>query len=283
MIVISEHGKSIVQIKSWEELFTRPGFQEKIDPKTVELKDIIGWYRLPPLKYPCGLTTCREPHFTGYLVQLQGGLETNMGHICGEGRFGAEFTALVQSFRRAFNAQRSREIIQAAQHRVQSVRASVQELKQGEWGSDEAYRKMHRQITQLFDGGTKLKLTNRARQMNTAVIRTTRRTEEEMEEARIMGDRSEFSEELVFHISGISAAIDYPKLRSILNVQLGSELDAFENLTVESLGFKELRQWSNWANRIDKRLRKARSILEDCHRFLQPDNIARIRDHKRLL
>lgn len=283
MIIISEHGKAIVHIESWEDLFTRPGFQEKVDPKKVELKEIIGWYRLPPLKHPCGLTTCREPHFTGYVVQLAGGCETNMGHICGEGRFGDRFTALVKSFRRAFNAQRSREIIEAAQHRVQPVREAVRAMKQGEWGADEAYRKMHRQIAKLFDPGTKLKLSNRAKQMSTAVVRATPRTKKEIKEARIMGDHSEFKEELLFHISGIAAVTDYSKLRTIVNVQLGSELDAFAALQVEGLPFPELRRWSNWANQIDKRHRKARSILEDCHRFLQPDNLAQIRDHKRLL
>ena len=57
MIIINPDGKGIVEVESWEDMITRPGFLEEVDPNKVELKNIIGRYRLLPEKRPCGLKT----------------------------------------------------------------------------------------------------------------------------------------------------------------------------------------------------------------------------------
>jgi hypothetical protein len=40
MILLSENGKTFVQVDSWDDIVTRPGYVEKIDPSTVKLKQI---------------------------------------------------------------------------------------------------------------------------------------------------------------------------------------------------------------------------------------------------
>lgn len=283
MIVISEDGRGFEEIESWEDLFTRPGFVEKVDPNKIKTKDIIGRYRLPPDKHPCALTTCQQPHFRGYIVKLEGGEITNIGHICGERRFGVIWTQMERRFKRIVNEAQRREIIRATQYRVGSVQGQVQELREGEWGGDAIYKKIHHQYGSLLDSSTQRKLADRARAQNNIVNRVTRRTEEEIRDARIIGDTSEFNEEYVFTIAGIRALITYKKLRTILNTRLGSELEKFGGLDVDSLDYKELRQWSQWSDRIDTNLNDARTILEDCKRFLVPSNIAEINKYKSLL
>lgn len=76
MIVLNEDGKSFVEISCWEDITTRPGYEEKVDKHQIKLKTIIGKYRLNP-KQPCGISSCGTAHNKGYLVVCEGGIETN--------------------------------------------------------------------------------------------------------------------------------------------------------------------------------------------------------------
>ena len=67
MILISEDGKTLVSIDSWDEIIERPGFKQKVNPKEVVLKQIIGRYHIDP-KQPCGISSCGTAHNMGYLV-----------------------------------------------------------------------------------------------------------------------------------------------------------------------------------------------------------------------
>ncbi|WP_405231687.1 hypothetical protein [Lentisalinibacter salinarum] len=283
MIVISEDGKGFVEVASWEDLLTRPGFLPEVDPKEIKLKRIIGRYRLPPTKHPCGLKTCHQPHFQGYIVLLEGGHETNIGHICGKRHFEIDWEHLERQYKRLYNEQRRRETIGETQNRVAAIRASVQAVRGGEDGADEVARKMRRQCEYLFDESTQKRLGERAKRGNAVVTRVTRKSREEIEEARAMGDDSEFNEEVIFSIAGVRAFTNYKRLKSLLETKLGTELDAFEALDPDSMDYSELRQWSKWAERIDPNLREAEEILDDCKRFLVPSNIKAINQHKRLI
>src|SRR5258706_607882 len=77
-----------VRIRSTQDMRSLPGYREQVDPKGEPLKRIVSHYDLSE-RTQCGLSSCRQWHNEGYLVELESGGFTNVGHICGK-EFGEE-------------------------------------------------------------------------------------------------------------------------------------------------------------------------------------------------
>lgn len=278
MIRLNENGKTFVSVGSWEEIYERPGFMKMVDSKEVKLKEIIGQYVLHP-QQPCGLKGCRSPHNKGYIVVIDGGLETIIGNVCGKNHFGVSFSESKSIYDREVNAQRFRENIFSKQARIPNIRKRVLSLREGESRAEDCYQKMHAYITRLFDGRTANALEKMAKAGNGSVTRDVMLTRSEREMA--VGRLSQnFRTETLFIINGIRSVVAYKKLSPIAFNSISNEIDEFEGLDANSLDFKSLRAHNNWANRIEKRLDNLQNILEDCIRFLVPSNIANINARK---
>src|SRR5450759_2792891 len=78
-------------IKSAGDLQKIKGYRYDIDPTREPLKKILQHYYVTPT-IQCGLSGCHRWHNEGYLVELENGSLTNVGHICGAG-FGDKFEA----------------------------------------------------------------------------------------------------------------------------------------------------------------------------------------------
>jgi hypothetical protein len=76
--------------KSYEEMLELPGFQEVLDDKQHQLRDVLSDYDFEK-SCPCGLRSCRTAHNMGYLVETTDGLKTNVGNKCGKNAFGENF------------------------------------------------------------------------------------------------------------------------------------------------------------------------------------------------
>lgn len=77
------------KIKSAADIQKIHGYRFDIDPTREPLKKILQHYHVTPT-IQCGLSGCHSWHNEGYLVELENGSLTNVGHICGAG-FGDKF------------------------------------------------------------------------------------------------------------------------------------------------------------------------------------------------
>jgi len=279
MIRLSEDGKTFVDIQCWEDIIERPGFQQKLNPKEVKLKRIIGQYSINP-KQPCGLKNCGTKHNRGYLVEAEDGLETNIGNVCGGKYFGVEFKELQNVFKMDSNAQRYREEIIEKQNQIHAIENTIKSLREGDYKADWCYDGVHSHMTRLFPEFLSDRLISRAKRNNGIVTKEVALSNEERELSSQAGDKSAYRTEQLFVIYGVAAAVSYKKIRNILATFFGGELDTFKNLDVETLDYNSLKTWHNWKNRIDHQLNKLREIIDDCNRFLAKSNIEMIRKYK---
>lgn len=69
-------------------------YVDSVDPTAIGLKRVIQPYYLRSY-LRCSLTTCRQEHLDGYLVELSDGRLSNIGHVCGSRpeNFGESFSA----------------------------------------------------------------------------------------------------------------------------------------------------------------------------------------------
>jgi len=277
-----ENGQPFVEIKEWSDILEEPGFEGQVDHKQIKLKQIIGKYSLPE-KHPCGLKSCRTPHNRGYLVLAENGVKTNVGNICGKGIFGVEFQQLQDIFNRDMNAQRYREDLTAAKNQLGLLEQRVRVLSDGDNKGDWCYKKMHSQLTRLFPEFIEKKLIARAKRSDAIISSELAMTEEEKELAMETGGKSEFKTETLCVIGGIGSVITYKKLKTILDVRLGTDVEAFKEVDISQSDYKTLQHWHRWHNKTDRWLREANDIIDDCNRFLLQSNIENIRNFKTYL
>ncbi|MEW8060472.1 MAG: hypothetical protein AB2776_19425 [Candidatus Thiodiazotropha endolucinida] len=281
MIKLSEDGRYFVEIKDWEELLTRPGFIQKVDSDEVKIGRIIGQYNISP-KEPCGIKSCGTKHNRGYLIVLSNGYETNIGNVCGKRIFKVDFTQHLNVFKKDMNTQRYREEIAATQNRIPDLDKRIRELSEGENKADWCYSQMHAQMTRLFPDNISKPLTERSKRSNSMLTRDVAITDDERESGAA-GQGAKYTTENVYIIAGITAVTTYKKLRTILQTQLGTELKAFQQIDPSSESYEDLQRWHNWINKIEIRLKEVQEIIEECNRFLQPDNITNIRNYRSYL
>jgi hypothetical protein len=78
---------------------TLDGYVDCIDPTQVSLKRVVQPYFLRTVMR-CSLTTCRQEHLEGVLVELEDGRFSNIGHVCGSRpeNFGEQFSRELKLF-----------------------------------------------------------------------------------------------------------------------------------------------------------------------------------------
>jgi len=94
--------ESPIRFQSAAEFKSRPNWRDLIDPAQSKLLRIIGDYALPKSEeLACGLKGCRTVHQNGYVVAVDGGLETHIGNRCGNKFFHVNWGELQATFNRA--------------------------------------------------------------------------------------------------------------------------------------------------------------------------------------
>lgn len=128
MITLNTADRGFVSVKSWEDIVALPGFADKLSPKDKTLKEVIGQYTFPD-NIACGLSTCRTPHKSGYIVTTESGEVTNIGNQCGKNYFGLDFDQSARAYDRAIKNHQNREIISHFKSSLESQITHVLALK----------------------------------------------------------------------------------------------------------------------------------------------------------
>lgn len=278
MITISS-DKGYARIESWDEVLSRPGFKTDVDPKTTKLASIIGSYAFSTFQ-PCGLSSCHTPHGRGYLVVTSDGHETNIGSHCGKKYFSVEFERMAKVFDRDLRAQEQREALIAFQHQIPTVKARIQQLKEGEMGANWIRKKLVElsapsalptKITQL--------VARLAKQRNGALTTSRPATPEELERFRAQGQAAKagetYVEEPAGQLDGLAALYDVNDLRELL-VERMRPLEVVEAADVEQLPDKARRDLAKWVLTVEPALNQAEAAIAAGRRLLTQENLRQL-------
>lgn len=282
MITLSEDGKTLTHIESWEDIISRPGYKPKVHPKQTKPKYIIALYNISP-EIHCGLSTCNTGHNKGYLVVFEGGIETNMGNRCGRREFGIEFGQLVKTYKLETNAQDHRINLEALKNRTEYYTDRIRSIADGEYQGHWCVKVMQKATTTLYDDATLKNLADRARRKDPIIKRVTTLTGRDLELAKESGMGSVHSSEDIDTIKGLSAFTEYRKLKAIIELYLGSSFERFKELDIDSLTHNELSKWNRWGKEIEPRLNDAERIIRESKLFLAPSNRDTIINNKAFL
>lgn len=278
MITISTE-RGFVEVQSWEEIESMPGFTANLNPKENALKDIIGRYVFKDMQH-CGLSHCHTPHQKGYVVSTQTGLVTNIGTICGKTHFGVEFQQLTRVFERDRIAQLNREIIGSFLSQEEHHMDSLNRVLEG--GGASVYK-----AVQIFSTPSKgcpdkvSKLLSRmVRNQRNELTRTREATKEERDTADVMGGgkarEQKVIEETVGTLAGLEILYPVNDLRELLILDLQAKFRELLKLDIDTMEYRSLRDWSEWCQGYERKIEQADAIVAIGQRFLEPENLGQI-------
>lgn len=274
MITISVE-KGLVRLSSWEELYETAGFVKALDPKTAQLKEIIGVYSFST-REPCGLKNCKQPHGNGYLVATSDGSVTNLGSVCGKRAFSVVFTSLRKIFDKELRAKERRERLEALQNRMPAIIERFLCLR------DRA-KPLYKAATTLRGSGVPQPIADAVKRMvrsGDGAITTSRKgTKHEREIALESGvarpDMPYYVTETVGRLNNLGALQSSDTIRTML-LELEPALNRLRECDVSELSDKEARHLDKATGGVDSRLDQVGHVIASLEAFVAPQNIGQL-------
>ncbi len=225
MNILSEDGKSIVRLSSWDEVFARPDFLRNVDPKEITLKTILGRYEFGT-KEACGLSNCHQQHQNGYLVLCSNNIETNIGHKCGKRYFGVDFDHMKKAFKKELNVRNARINIEKKVCQLDVVTQRIASILKN--GGNECFAKMRDYRDKTATGALRIKLERRAKSGDEKIFQTFEPSQEDIDFEEVRLNRrvtpeekaSMISKEQVGVIYGAKAFSSFSKIKTLLIVEI---------------------------------------------------------------
>ncbi len=276
-MIILNGEKGFVEVASWEDITSRPGFVANLNPKEHKLKAIIARYSFAE-EIHCGLSDCHQWHKKGYLAVTESGAETNIGKDCGKAYFGIEFELIARTFDRDVETAKRREALTGLTARLDGISQRIAEMRTAPRGADW----VHRQISRL---------TNPARcevaKAVSAMVRARRNeifterpaTKAEADVLRESTGRPDphFIKEVHGRLDGFEALYPENDLRQLLVIDLEQVVAAFRKISIETTDGKDLRRWARWAGTIESTLERAAVAIEAGRRLFIVENLRHLR------
>lgn len=136
LVTLDEHVDRASRIEtpsSIEDLLKRPNYAGSLDPRQHKLVEVLIDYTFDKVVH-CGLSTCKQGHFKGFLVRTESGVETNIGHVCGKRHFGDDFDVASATFHRAKDYRDALRRVEVLQQHAPAVISQIQELIDAPFG-----------------------------------------------------------------------------------------------------------------------------------------------------
>ena len=280
MITINDdHG--LIRIETWEEALELPGFQKDIDPKSVKLVSIHGYYVFHE-KVRCGPSTCHTGHNYGYVVKVAGGRLTNIGKDCGTTHFGVDFKNMRRNFDREIAEKENREVLESFRARIPDYLEYIELMRNDDRGADWIYKSIHCLTTPKHGvpPGVIDKLRGMKQSRQPEILAPRYATKEEIKQIEASEKRKiegqHYINESHGRLNGFSVLYPENDLRELLVVDLEQGLRKILDLDVDSLSSSELKSHVNWSTTVDAKLKRADDAIRAGSRFLQRDNLIKL-------
>lgn len=271
----SEQG--LISVENWEDIESRPGFVNNLNPADHKLDAVIGRYLLKEMK-KCGLSNCHTLHAKGYIITTKEGLSTNIGKDCGKKYFSVDFEDFSKKFDRLVTEDENRKRLNSFSFQIEETERTISELRQKEHGADWVYKKtrplmsaskdcpeviVRRISTMVKTGKNVLSVQREATQKEVDIL--------EAQNQKI--SRPHYVDEPIAEIAGIQALYLENDLKTLLVLDLEATLKAFKLVDIDSLSFDELRHWTKWVNSIESVLEKATTAVAFGNALLSRNNL----------
>ena len=261
----------IFSTEDWSEVEKLPGYLSDVDPTSIQLVGVMGYYQLKQ-KRRCGLSTCHTPHNNGVIASATRGEETVYVHVgkdCGRSKLHVEFDQFVHDFKNQVDRfEKTSRILEFG------AKLDVYESR-FQWVRYVAGNRLVRFEPRLLSlGPVRRQLITMRGQGSGAIVLERERSAEEIEVARTAGhDTSRYEEVVVGHLKGFDFL---PQSLREITLRIESGLAQLSSLDRESSGKREIDRVAKWTSEAWNDLQQAESMVEKGMTLLQPENLAQL-------
>jgi hypothetical protein len=278
-----DDARDIPEIRTWDDMLQRPAYSNTLSSKS-ELARVLAPYRHLSPMMPCGLSDCRTPNASGYLIAAADGRETNIGAVCGEKHF-PEFKGQARVVDRI---QRERDIrARAAQAKQEAarIREAIAALRQEHHGAGWVERLQRGLKRVLIDIDPSLwsSLVRRASTGDAVAKRVRKLSRDERGadreivtgEGRLVRVRAQdFVEVAVGRFAGLELFLPGRDLHELLVRRLGGLADRLEACAPATDRYKDLSVLLKDLEQLQPDLQLARWTIDAGREFFTADNVA---------
>lgn len=269
------------QFESYEDLLAREGFHPRLEfhPQSERaMKDVLWPYKFLE-KVNCGISACRQLHYSGYLITTSDGLETGIGVDCGRKYFGLKFTRQRQ---RVDQEVARRRRIKAVQDLIGQLPSMVSRLEQIKVDYQDLQDQKQR-LMGAIGPGIYAALKQRAERDDTKITRSVRLTGLDLEAyyatTNIRGRQEDapHREELVANLEGL--AFIKARFKDMLITNLLQPLQTLSTCRPDDVAdwkVRELNKTAKWVGEVPQNLIKAQELIAAGRRFFTSKNIANL-------
>lgn len=241
-------------IRSAQDLLSLPTYLESIDPITQPLRRIVTHYQLDQ-EFPCGLKGCRQPHKDGFLVELEDGNLSNVGHVCGkefgEDRFGDEKRRYAEQVLRP----QAIAIITTVLEQLQSLRPELAELRVHAERLSLYKRGLRERFSRLY-----VELERRAHNGGNRVSEQIELTPAEFEQRKAIDSRaSRYREEYRGTLPGLGILAE--NVHDVVITRLVAKADELREVDLSSMATNQLLEWQRWSTDFDEAFGNAKKLV----------------------
>lgn len=262
----------LVTLKTPDDLQQRPSYHSLLDPAQSKLAEVLAPYHFDA-PYPCGLSTCRTPHQSGYLVVTVDGKETNIGGICGRKIFGEDFAVKANLQDQRARLKHQLDTLQRVRDQKTVLLGRIAELLNRPLGVKWAESTL-RSFKDAIGQGIYKQLREKARRNDVTVETTRAATAEERERHYVAnpgGRPLQFVTEKAGDLSGLDYLNHDPER---VLTELKDKLYALETLDAKNLGQRARKEWVDWAGSIERCFEQVEGVLADALRFFCQENFS---------
>lgn len=276
MITINT-DRGLINVNSWDDVFSTPGYTPNLDPIEHELLRIIGRYIFRD-KVKCGLSNCHTLHERGYVVTTKSGAVTNIGKDCGTKYFGVNFEDLSKKFDRDVNEKEMRERLATFAFGIEELEEQLHQLRHASYGADWTNKRVNSLQSRGGDVPNDVirLLAEMVRSGSGVLIKPREASSEEIEALRATGVRigkPHYIEEPVGEIAGFEVMYPEYDLRKLLVLNIDEKLREFKRLNEDTMTYEQLKYWTKWIGSIDNTIDTAKVAINHGQRLLTKDNL----------
>lgn len=269
------------RIKDCDDFDGMAGFNPEIDPKGKEVKSILGTYEFKE-KIKCGLSTCKQPHNKGYLVQFGDGQKTNIGNKCGRTMFGLTFISMQTKFDKDLRDKEARELLQNNKDKVNSWNAKLVSLLEGPQNAKWIHSKLSVLTSRSKTPMRIVSYLNRQKRNPDGVLyEDYEASEQEIELAQLqlgkpIRERPYYLQRKKGYIEHVSVLTAENDLKDLLISGVQDTLRKLESANPETMLGNKIRELNKAALKVDISLDRAEKVMHQSKLFLKPKNLKQL-------
>jgi hypothetical protein len=258
------HIEEEINIRTWDDIFNRPGYQSPVDAGKFRFLRIAAVYSFKEQSARCGLSDCQQVHSRGFLVITSDEKETNLCEACGQRLLDMTSNNSKHDLQDLARVSARQIRLNKVLEQSDVIKRRVKELKQAPKGANWLY-----QMLTMFRNTYPIDLLAALKEL------ATNKNDNAILAAIIENETDPSQLERVEQLQGLG--IFAADIREELIDKILKPLIELEELASNPDANTSLPRYCRWADNLEDQFACAEQLVEEGRAFFDKENLQRLK------